>query len=159
MPTVKLKTILTNNQMRYEVIPHTCAYTAENIAELAHVSGNEIAKTVVVKMDGRMAMVVLPASRRIDLEHLREISGARQVRLADELEFKDSFPDCELGAMPPFGNFYNMDVYLAKELTEDQEISFNAGNHMELIRMKYDDFERLVKPKICDLTAAPVRRW
>jgi Ala-tRNA(Pro) deacylase len=101
-----------------------------------------------------MAMAVLPASFRINFDTLKLMIGANQIELADELEFKYLFPDCEVGAMPPFGNLYDMDVYVAEKLREDEEIVFNAGNHNELIRMAYDDFEKLVKPHILRFSTA-----
>ena len=105
-------------------------------------------KTVMVKINGKMAMAILPASYHVDFNMLKEITGEENLRLASESEFKDMFPDCEVGAMPPFGNLYGMEVYAALSLTDDEEIAFNAGTHTEVIRMEYKDFERLVKPKI-----------
>ncbi len=154
MPIQKLKNYLDRNKVRYEVVPHLTAYTAQGTAQSAHISGKEIAKTVIVNLDegdGRRAMVVLPASRNIDFVLLKEMTGAQRVKLATEDEFRDMFPDCEIGAMPPFGNLYAMDVYVEKSLTQDDEIAFNAGNHRELIKMSYRDFERLVKPKVLEI--------
>ncbi len=102
----------------------------------------------MVTLDGRMAMVVLPASRKIGFDLLREVSGADNVQLASERAFSDMFPGCEVGAMPPFGNLYGMDVYASKLLEQDSEIAFNAGSHTELIRLAYQDFVRLVSPKV-----------
>jgi Ala-tRNA(Pro) deacylase len=148
MPVKKLKDFLDSNKIRYTSIAHSPAYTAQEIAASAHIPGRELAKTVIVKLDGRMTMVVLPASHRIDFNLLKEASGAGKVELATEDEFKDIFPGCDIGAMPPFGNLYEMEVYVSDTLREDEEISFNAGTHTELIRMSYNDFERLVKPKV-----------
>ncbi|HWP94377.1 MAG TPA: YbaK/EbsC family protein [Gammaproteobacteria bacterium] len=152
MPVAKLKEFLDSNKIKYVSIAHSLAYTAQEIAASAHVKGRELAKTVMVKLDGRLAMAVLPASRKVDFERLKKASGARQAELASEEEFKSRFPDCDVGAMPPFGNLYGMEVYVSDELTEDEEIAFNAGSLTELIRMKYKDFERLAKPKIVRLT-------
>ena len=102
----------------------------------------------MVVINGMMAMAVLPSSYHVDFNLLKEITGEGNVRLASESEFKDMFPDCEVGAMPPFGNLYNLDVFVAKVLTEDEEIAFNAGTHTEVIQMTYRDFEKLVHPKI-----------
>jgi Ala-tRNA(Pro) deacylase len=110
-----------------------------------------MAKTVIVKVDGRMAMAVLPASERVDLETLRAATGAARVSLATEQEFRTLFPDCEPGAMPPFGNLYGMDVFVAPHLADDPEIAFNAGTHTELIRLPFHDFARLVQPKILEV--------
>jgi Ala-tRNA(Pro) deacylase len=148
MPVNRLKEFLNSQHIKYVAINHSPAYTAQEIAALAHVRGKELAKTVMVKLDKKMAMAVLPASLKIDFQRLQEESGAKQVDLAGEKEFKDMFPDCEIGAMPPFGNLYGMEVYASHKLAEDAEIAFNAGSHIELIRMAYKDFERLVKPKI-----------
>jgi len=147
MPAKRLIEFLDREKVKYVRISHSLAYTAQEIAATAHVPGKELAKTVVVKLDGKMAMGVVPASRRIDLERLRDVSGAREATLAAETEFKGLFPGCEVGAMPPFGNLYDMAVYVDGALAADDEIAFNAGSHTELVRMKYADFENLVKPK------------
>ena len=148
MPLKKLTDFLDRNNIEYITIRHSLAYNAQRIAATTHIPGKEIAKTVIVKIDGRMAMAVLPASYMINLRLLRETTGARLIGLASEMEFKNRFPDCELGAMPPFGNLYDMEVYVAESLIEDEEICFNAGTHVELIRMAYADFERLVEPVV-----------
>jgi|SRR5690554_3694161 len=152
MPANQLKDFLDKNNIKYVSIKHSSAYTAQEIAAAAHIPGKELAKTVILKIDGRMVMAVLPASYKIDFELLKEVTGAARVRLADEHEFIDKFPGCEPGAMPPFGNLYGVDVYVAKSLTEDEEIAFNAGTHTELIKMNYKDFEKLVKPKILEFS-------
>ncbi|MBN2468148.1 MAG: YbaK/EbsC family protein [Deltaproteobacteria bacterium] len=153
MPVRKLKQFLDSHAIKYVSIMHSEAYTAQEIAASAHISGKELAKTVIVKIDGKMAMVVLPASYKVDLRLLKETVGAQTVALAGEEEFKGMFPDCEIGAMPPFGNLYGMDVYVAKTLAEDDEIAFNAGSHIELIKLAYTDFERLVQPIVVRLSA------
>ena len=112
-----------------------------------------MAKTVMVKLDGKMAMAVLPASYQVDFGLLKKATGAKKVELAGEKEFQDIFPECDVGAMPPFGNLYDMDVFVAQSLTEDEEIAFNAGSHTELIRLSYSDFEKLVKPTILKFSA------
>ncbi len=154
MPVRKLKKFLDENQVRYVRISHSPAYTAQEIAASAHVPGREVAKTVMVRLDGRMAMVVLPASRHVDFPLLRAATGARDAELASEGEFRDLFPECELGAMPPFGNLYDMDVYVTASLMEDDEIAFNAGSHTELIRMPVAEFKRLVRPEVMRFSAA-----
>jgi Ala-tRNA(Pro) deacylase len=106
-----------------------------------------MAKTLVLKFDGQLALVVLPASERVDLHRIREAIGAKRVELASEAEFGSRFPGCELGAMPPFGNLYGMDTWVTESLTRDREIAFNAGTHTEVIRMAYADFARLAAPK------------
>lgn len=144
----KLVEFLDKNQIRYVNVTHSTAFTAQDVAESAHIPGREMAKTVIVWMDGAMAMVVLPASSMIDFNKLKGVSGARSLELASESEFKDRFPECEVGAMPPFGNLFNTWVYADRLLSEDREISFNAGSHHELIRLLYADYERLVNPTI-----------
>ena len=147
MPLKKLKDFLDSHHVNYTVISHSPAYTAQEIAGSAHIPGKELAKTVMVKLDGRMAMAVLPATHKVDFDLLKKVAGVRKAELASEQEFKDLFPDCDLGAMPPFGNLYGLDVYVAERLAEDEEIAFNAGSHTELVRLAYQDFEKLVKTK------------
>ena len=147
MPVQQLKQFLDNRGVKYLSIKHSLAYTAQEVAASAHVSGKEMVKTLVVKLDGRMALVALPASERMDLRQLGETTGAVTVELATEAEFGSRFPGCEVGAMPPFGKLFGMDTYVAESLTRDREIAFNAGTHTEVIRMSYDDFERLAEPK------------
>jgi Ala-tRNA(Pro) deacylase len=146
MPVQKLKEFLDREHVRYVSIIHSRAYTAQEIAASAHIPGKDLAKTVIVKVDGKMAMAVLPASYKVDFDLLKEATGAKKVELANEQEFQDKFPDCEVGAMPPFGNLYNMPVFAAYSLREDEEIAFNAGTHTELMKLTYADFERLTKP-------------
>jgi len=148
MPVRKLKEFLDSNKVKYVSISHSMAYTATEIAASAHIPEKELAKTVVLKIDGKMAMAVLSASHKVDFDRLKGTLGAGSVELASEVEFKDRFSDCDIGAMPPFGNLYGMEVFVADSLAEDKEIAFNAGSHTELIKLSYGDFERLVKPKI-----------
>jgi Ala-tRNA(Pro) deacylase len=148
MACEKLKKYLDDNNVPYVTITHSQAFTAQQVAASAHIKGKEMAKTVIIKINDRLAMAVLPATYHVDFHLLKEVTGNEEVVLAHESEFKEIFEDCELGAMPPFGNLYNMEVYVAQSLTEDVEIAFNAGTHSELIRMKYSDFARLVQPKI-----------
>ncbi len=152
MPVKTLKDFLDRKNVKYVSIYHSISFTSQEIAASVHVKGRELAKTVMVKLDGKLAMAVLPASHQVDFEHLKRVSGAQDAMLAKEKEFKDLFPDCDIGAMPPFGNLYGMDVFVSRALTEDKEIAFNAGSHYELIRLAYKDFERLVNPKIADFS-------
>ena len=152
MPIKKLKDHLDGEQIKYVTISHSPAFTAMEVAESAHVPGRALAKTVMVKLDGRMAMAVLPSTRKVDLNLLRESAGAEEAKLATEAEFKSLFPDCETGAMPPFGNLYGMEVYVSPSLAEDDQIAFNAGSHTEVMRLAYQDFERLVKPRVVRMT-------
>jgi len=148
MPVRKLLDFLNANNVKFVSIHHSKAYTAMEIAHSAHIHGHELAKTVMIKVDGKMAMAVLPATRMIDLDVLKKAIGANQVELATEPEFVKMFPDCEIGAMPPFGNLFGMEVYVSSVLAEDEEIAFNAGFLTELIRMWYQDFAELVNPKV-----------
>lgn len=132
----------------YTVRGHRPAFSAPHVAEAVHVPGRELAKVVIVWMDNRMVMAVLPSNEHIDLAHLRELTGARVVRLAREEEFAARFDHCELGAMPPFGNLYDMEVLVAESLTRDDYISFNACTHTDVMTMAYADFERLVRPRV-----------
>jgi Ala-tRNA(Pro) deacylase len=148
MPASKLREFLDNHGVKYVSVRHSPAFTAQEVAQSVHVSGRDFAKTIVVSIDSGMAMVVLPASRRIVMSDLREMLQVPHVRLASEQEFRDLFPDCELGAMPPFGNLYGLPVYVAESLAEEAEIAFNAGTHTEVIKMRYEDFEALAKPVV-----------
>lgn len=152
MCVAKLKNFLDSNNIKYVSIIHSPAYTAQEIAATAHMPGKELAKTVMMKIDGKMAMAVLPANRKVLLQDFMEATGAKEAKFATEKEFKDLFPECETGAMPPFGNLYDMEVFVSPGLAEDVEIAFNAGNHQELIKLAYKDYERLVKPRVCRFT-------
>ena len=140
MPIQKLKEFLDSHNVKYVTISHSRAFTAQETAASAHVPVKELAKTVIVKIDGKMTMAVLPASCKVDFDLLKKAARAATIEIANEKEFKDLFPDCEIGAMPPFGNLYGMDVFVAESLTEDKEIAFNAGSHRELVKMTYIDF-------------------
>jgi len=148
MACAKLQEYLDSQHVRYVSVKHSPAFTAQEIAASAHIPGKDIAKTIVVKLDGEMALVVLPAPKMVRMNHLRAEMGVGQAELASEEEFKGRFPDCEVGAMPPFGNLYEMGTLVEESLARDGEIAFNAGTHTELIRMAYSDFERLVRPKV-----------
>lgn len=152
MPVSKLTEFLDKNNVKYVTITHSTAYTAQEIAHSAHVPGEELAKTVIVKLDAKMVMAVMPAPARVDLDRLRELTGASKAELARESEFRELFPDCDIGAEPPFGNLYDMNVYVDSSLTEDENIAFNAGSHTELMQLAYRDFENLVKPTVMDFT-------
>lgn len=146
MSLQKLRELLDEEKVRYVTISHSPAFTAQEIAAVAHIPGKEMAKAVMVKIDGEMTMVVLPASMKVDLSRLLEATGAQEVELAQENEFKDLFPGCALGTMPPFGNLFGVRTLVAEELTEDEEIAFNAGSTTELIKLRYSDYARLVEP-------------
>ncbi len=166
MTVKKLKNFLDENNIKYVTVRHSNAYTAQEVAATAHVSGKEFAKTVIINRDGELVMCVLPASYRVDFEQLKENLGTNNISLANEAEFKYHFPDCEVGAMPPFGNLYDMKVYVAESLANNEEIAFNAGSHVEIVRISYKDFERLAEPKVMrfsrkevTLPGDPSERW
>jgi Ala-tRNA(Pro) deacylase len=144
----QLKEFFDSRSVKHVSIKHALAYTAQEVSASAHVSGKEMVKTLVVKLDGKQALVALPANEKADLTQLREAAGAKSAELATEQEFGSRFPGCDVGAMPPFGNLYGMDTWVTESLTRDKEIAFNAGTHTEVIRMSYDDFRRLVAPKV-----------
>ena len=154
MPLERLRSFLDGNAVKYVLVQHSPGYTAQELAALAHVPGKEWAKTVMVKLDGKVAMAVVPASSRVVFDLLRGVSGAKTAELAGEREFGDLCPGCELGAMPPFGNLFGMDVYVDAQLAEDAEIAFNAGSHTEMVRLAFADFQRLVHPKVATLSRA-----
>ncbi len=148
MPIHKLRAFLDEHDVKYVVISHSRAFTAQEVAASAHIPGREIAKTVMVKVDGRMSMAVLPATFHVNFDMLRAAIGTDDVSLATETDFKDMFTQCDTGAMPPFGNLYGMDTYVAEVLAEDELIAFNAGSHTELVQMAYKDFEKLANPTL-----------
>ena len=154
MPAKKLMEFLDANQVKYVMTTHSTAYTAQEVAALAHIRGRDMAKTVIVSLDGKLAMAVLPASKHVDFSLLKAVAGAKTVALATEPEFRGKFPECETGAMPPFGNLYGVPVFVEESLTKDKEISFNAGTHNELMRISYADFERLVQPTVTRFSSA-----
>lgn len=145
MPVKKLKEFLDSEEVKYVSMTHSPAFTAQEIAASAHISGKELAKTVIVKKDGKFAMIVIPANDHVNFSKLKEVLGG-VADLASESEFKDLFPGCEVGAMPPFGNLYDMPVYVSDKLEHMENIIFNAGSHSELIQLKFADFNKLVKP-------------
>lgn len=154
MAATKLKTFLNAHGIKYVTIDHSPAYTAPEVAASLHIAGRDFAKTVIVEIKGEMAMVVLPANRKIILSDLREMLADHSLRLASEDEFRERFPDCELGAMPPFGNLYGLKVYVAQSIAEEAEIAFNAGTHREVIKMRFSDFADLVHPTVLDFATA-----
>jgi Ala-tRNA(Pro) deacylase len=156
MTIKRLKDFLEREGVKYTTITHSPAYTARETAQTAHVQVKDFAKTVIVKIDGRLAMAVLPASDKLDLARLKKETGAKHVHLVPESEFNRLFPACEPGAMPPFGNLYGLEVYVATSLAADDQIAFNAGSHAELVRMAYKDFDRLVQPLVLAFSTASI---
>jgi Ala-tRNA(Pro) deacylase len=156
MPIKKLRQYLDSFHVKYATISHPLAYTSQQTASFSHIRGKELAKTVMVKIDGKMAMIVLPASYKVDFQAVKGAAEANMVSLATEAEFESMFAECDVGAMPPFGNLYGMEVYADQKLAEDEEIAFNACSHLELIKLAYKDFERLVKPRMGKFTTTEV---
>jgi Ala-tRNA(Pro) deacylase len=148
----RLKDYLEKNRVPYELGYHTMVYTAQEIAAAQHVPGKEMAKVVMVKADGKMVMLVLPASYQVEMKKLKVTLQCKKVGMTKEKEFEELFPDCEIGATPPFGNLYNLEVWVDQILAEDEFIVFQAGSHVETMKMKYSDYARLVNPKVGDFS-------
>lgn len=152
MPILKkLKELFDAAGISYETYNHPLAYTAQEIAAQQHFSGKEMAKVVMLEVDGRLLMGVIPGSQRVNLNTAKTSLGAKAVRLATEAAFTSRFPECEIGAMPPFGNLFGLPVVVDPALAKDEYIYFNAGNHVQTVRLKYSDFTELVKPQIVRL--------
>ena len=155
MISTRLKQFLDDNQVGYDLMQHDPAFTAQQLAARMHVPGNEFVKVVVVKMDGAYALAALPAPRRVNFKQLARTGGVKRCSLASESEFQQLFPDCELGAMPPFGSLYNLPTYVDQELITAENIVINAGTHAEAIRVRYSDFNRLARPRVGSFAVAP----
>lgn len=154
MPATKLKEFLNRRGIRYESIEHSPAFTAPETAASVHVTGRDFAKTVMIWIEGELAMIVLPANRKIVLSDLRDMLDCPDVHLATEAEFQNHFPDCEIGAMPPFGNLYGVPAYVSQELASQRQVAFNAGTHHEVIKMSFDDFVASAEPIVLDFMTA-----
>lgn len=152
MPARAIKKYLEENDVPYESLPHTRTYTAQETAERLHVHGWEVAKPVVLDADGELILAVLPAPAQLDIVKVKGATGASHVHVATESQFAEAFPDCDVGAMPPFGPLYHMKVWVDPRLAQQENIVFNAGTHDEAIRMRYKDFLHLVRPTIAELT-------
>lgn len=145
-----LKDLLDSNHVAYEPLTHPAAFTSQEVAAAEHVPGREHAKVTVVQSGDRFLMTVLPAPKRVDLGKLSNLLPEKEARLSTESEFRDRFPGCDAGAMPPFGNLFGMETLVDRSLEADESIVFQAGTHTESVRMRYDDFKRLVRPRIAD---------
>ncbi len=152
MPASLVKSLLDRKHVKYVTIRHSPAFTTQEVAESAHIPGRIMAKTVMVEIDGELAMTVIPSNHRVVMDDLCSLTGTEDVRLAREEEFEHIFPDCEPGAMPPFGNLYDLSVYVSPDLADESEIAFNAGTHTEVIRMLFHDFDLLVHPTVARFT-------
>jgi Ala-tRNA(Pro) deacylase len=158
MPLNRLKEFLDSQGIKYVSISHSLAYTAQGTAALAHIPGKDLAKTVIVQLDGSPVMAVVQANHHVDTQLLKKATGAKVVDLASEAKFADKFPDCEAGAMPPFGNLYNMKVFVDEKISHEKQIAFNAGSHRELIQLSWADYQSLVQPQIVRLTKGPAEK-
>lgn len=152
MPVRPLRHFLDLSNVPYRAYNHPPTFTAQETAHLMHISGYEVAKTVVLRIDGRFALAVLAACEQIDLKRFASQVGATLVELASEHDMELLAPYCDKGSIPPIGNLFGLPVYVSTTLTRDEIIAFNAGNHTEDIRMYYRDFERLVQPRIMDFS-------
>jgi Ala-tRNA(Pro) deacylase len=155
MATRRIQQFLSGNKVPFGTINHTCAYTAQEVAEFSHVPGRYMAKSVIVRIDGRLAIVVVPATKLVDLAKLRRETGAGEVRLAEEAEFRDEFDGCQLGTVPPFGNLFGFQTYLDRGLTQENHIAFNAGTHTDVFVVRCPDYIRLVQPRLLDVSMEP----
>lgn len=153
MATRRTREFLDGNKVKYAVISHSPAYTAQEVAESAHVPGRDLAKTVIVSIDGELAMAVVPATRQVDMVLLRRAADAQYAALADEAEFARRFEGCQAGAAPPFGVLFGMHTYVESDLAKEEYIAFNAGSHTEVIAMRFDDFRRLVRPILVTISS------
>jgi len=149
MISTKLKEYLADAGVMYTGHPHRPAYTSQEIAKSVHIPGREMVKSVILKADDeKLVMAVLSANDAANLDMLREDIGCGKLRLASEREFSDAFPTCKPGAMPPFGNIFNLPTYCEANLSRNHDIEFNAGSHDETIRMRFDDYKRLASPRM-----------
>lgn len=147
---VRLEKYFRDNGVGFQAMTHPTAYTAQDVAAAQKVPGKQVAKVVMVLADAKTVMLVMPASYRIDFTKLKGVLGAKEARLAKEEEFSGIFPDCDTGAMPPFGNLYNVPMYVDRVLTEDPEIVFQAGSHRDTMKVAYKDYARLTQPIVAD---------
>lgn len=155
MISARLKKFLDENGVGYDVVQHDPAFTAQQLAAKMHIPGHEFVKVVVIKLDGRFALAALPAPRLVNFKELARSAGAKKCKLASEEEFKQLFPDCEVGAMSPFGNLYSLPTYVEEEVSRNENIVINAGGHADSIRVRYADFERLARPRVAVFAMPP----
>ena len=156
MAARRIQEFLDGNHVRYAMIQHSPAYSASEVAQSVHISGRNLAKVVIVVINNRLAMAVVPATRDVDLNLLQRVTGFLDVRLAEEAEFADRFEGCQLGAAPPFGNLFGIDTYVEPRLLQQSHIGFNAGTHHQAILMKSDDYARLACPIVTHIAAEPI---
>jgi Ala-tRNA(Pro) deacylase len=155
MATRRILEFLDGNHVSYAVIHHPAATAAQRVAESMHLPGKFLVKTVVVKLDGRLALAVVPAVNDVDLTLLGRASGTNHVELAEKADFVDRFADCQLGAMPPFGNLFGIDAYVDRNIAKLDKIAFNAGTHTDAIAMSFADYRRLAHPRLVKIATEP----
>lgn len=148
----RLQMFLDQHKAKYDMMTHSAAFTAQEVAQAAHIKGRDFAKVVILKADGKLMMAVLPACCQININKLQTKMNAKYLEIATEEDFRDKFPECETGAMPPMGNLYGMPTIIDEQLTLDTEIAFNAGSHTELIKIPYAEYEKLVAPEVADFS-------
>ena len=149
----KLIEHLNREGIQYDILPHTVTYTAQETAASIHTTGKEVAKAVIVTDGRQYAMAVLEAPQHLDLGKFARVSGMDEPRLATETEIRNLFSDCEVGAMPPFGSLYGITTWVDSSLDQDEHISFDGGSHYEVMRISYEDFKNLVKPRAAGIAA------
>ncbi len=154
----RMKVLFEQEKVPYQLISHPEAHTAPELAMSIHAPGREVAKVVIVQADGEYVMAVLPAHRQIHLTRFAQVAGARRISLAEEGEIRKLFPDCEPGAMPPLGNLYGFSIYVEESLAREPVIFFAAGTHREVIKMRFDDFQRLARPTVADFALETLKR-
>jgi Ala-tRNA(Pro) deacylase len=147
----RIEQYLKQQGVRYEVLRHARAFTAQRVAQAEHIPGKMQVKVVVLRGGGQFYMAVLPAIAHVDVAAFNRVVG-RECQLATEAEFKDIFPDCEIGAMPPFGSFYMLPVYADDLLEEDDEIVLQAGTHSDSVKIAWDDYLRIERPRLAEIS-------
>lgn len=152
MPSKRLKYFLDSNDVNYQLMNHSIAFSALELSEVTHIPEDYLAKTIIVKTPTHLLMCVVRANDNLDMNLLKKLLNQNDITLATEQEFSREFPDCEVGAMPPFGNLYDMGVYVSDALEKNKDIYFNAGNHSEMIKLSFSDYEHLVHPKVVHIT-------
>jgi Ala-tRNA(Pro) deacylase len=155
MISARLKQLLDDHRVVHTVVQHDPAFTAQELAAQMHVPGREFVKVVVVKLDRQPALAAVPAHRLVDLKALARLAKVKKCSLASEAELQELFPDCEVGAMPPFGKLYQMTTFMDREVADNQTIVVNAGTHGEAIRLGFADLDRLANPRLGSFTVPP----
>lgn len=151
----KLIGFLKEQNISYEVLVHPEAFTAQQVAHAIHESGKALAKTVVLNADGNYIMAVIPGHHKVKMEAVKNLIGAKDVRIAPEETLRGLFPDCDLGAMPPLGKLYGMKVVVSESLAQSKELIFNACTHTDCLKMKFSDYQKITDPQIAAISDIP----